>query len=147
MTTTGTDQLDLPVSAEERANDRIVLVILMFDAVLLALFELMFVSYTVGAIPIPISAVVALLTNPWLIRAAGGLRSSGRLAICGPYLAWLVIVLVGGFTGPGGDMLMPVVTPLWQLSNLSVLLLIVLGMVPGAYVLGRTLRAKNLTVR
>lgn len=147
MTTTGTDQLELPVTAEERANDRIVLVILMFDAILLALFELMFVSYGIGTIPIPVSAVVALLTNPWLTRAAGGLRTSGRLGTCGPYLAWLVIVLVGGFTGPGGDVLLPILSPLWQLANLSVLLLILLGMVPGAYVLGRTLRAKNLAVR
>jgi hypothetical protein len=140
------DATELPASPEERANDRVVLAVLVIDALLLAVLELMNVGFTLGAAPVPVSGVVALVTTPLLVVAAGRL-SVGRLGTSAPFLVWIATLCVLGFTGPGGDVLLPIYVPLVQWANLSVLLLVVLGLVPTAFVLGRVLRAKGFAVR
>jgi hypothetical protein len=73
--------------------------------------------------------------------------SVGRFGTALPFLVWIATFCGLGFGGPGGDVLLPVYQPLVQWSNLSALLLAVFGLVPTAFVLGRVLRAKGLTVR
>jgi hypothetical protein len=123
-----------PVGSDpERANDLTTMTVLVIDAVLLAMLELMFVTFTVKAVPVPVSAVLALLTTPWLIASAGHV-SKGALGASGPYLAWILTTGILGFAGPGGDVLL--------VSTWPALLLIVCGLLPGGYVLGRVLRGK-----
>jgi hypothetical protein len=127
--------------SSDRANDLVIMSVLLIDTVLLAMLELMFVSLSVGAIPLPISALVALLSTPWLVFSAGQL-SRGWLGAAGPLIAWIATVCVLGFSGPGGDLIFVLYVPLWQLANLPQLLLIVAGLLPAAFVLGRVLRTK-----
>jgi hypothetical protein len=115
----------------DRVNDLVIMTVLIIDTVLLALLELAFATFSVGKIPVPVSALVALLTTPLLVRAAGSV-SQGQLGASGPLIAWIATVCVLGFTGPGGDVIL---TDAWPS-----LLLIIAGMVPAAFVLGRVLR-------
>jgi hypothetical protein len=118
----------------DRVNDLMVLGLLVVDAVVLALLELMFAAWAVGAVPVPLSALVALLSTPWLVRRAGEL-SQGVLGAAAPLIGWAVVVCGMGVTGPGGDVLLPAEWPS--------LLLIAAGLVPGAYVLGKVIRTKR----
>ncbi|HEY4008184.1 MAG TPA: hypothetical protein VGM60_23795 [Pseudonocardia sp.] len=118
----------------DRVNDLMVLSLLLLDTVVLALLELTFASWAIGAIPVPLSALVALLSTPWLVRRAGEL-SKGVLGAALPLIAWAVVVCGMGVTGPGGDVLL---TAEWPS-----LLLIAAGLVPGAYVLGKVIRTKR----
>jgi hypothetical protein len=120
--------------APDRASELMVLGLLILDAVLLGAIELVFVTLTVGTTPLPVSALVALLTTPWLVRRAGEL-STGTLGAAAPLIGWTLVVLVLGLTGPGGDVLLPGGWP----SNLFVLA----GLVPAGYVLGRVLRSRR----
>jgi hypothetical protein len=114
-------------------NDRVGLTIVVIDAVLLAMLEVMFASLSIGTVPVPVSALVALVSTPWLVRAAGVL-SRGVLGACAPLIGWVLTLGVLGFGGPGGDVLLT--------GDWPTLLLVVAGMVPAAYVLGRVLREK-----
>jgi hypothetical protein len=116
-----------------RPLDRLILLVLVADGALLVLLGVCFVNFTVGTVPVPLSALVAAVGNPWLVRAAGALARTG-LGAAGPFVAWLIVVCGMGFTGPGGDV---IVTDGWP-----ALLFIIGGMVPAAFVLGRVLRAK-----
>ncbi|WP_051343138.1 hypothetical protein [Pseudonocardia spinosispora] len=128
------DTLDDWAPPDERINDLMILGLLVVDAVLLAILELVFVTFMIGAYPVPISALVALVTTPWLIRRAGEL-SEGTLGASGPILAWAVTICVLGLLGPGGDVMLPGTWP--------ALLLVIAGLVPGAYVLGRVIKEKQ----
>lgn len=121
------------LGAVERANSLLVVLVLVIDAALLAMMELMFLTLAVGSLPLPISALVALLTTPWLVRRAGEL--SGAVGASAPLVAWVLTVVVLGFAGPGGDVLL--------LGDWPSLLLLAAGLLPGAFVLGRVLRAKR----
>ena len=67
------------------------------------------------------------------MRTAGSV-SRGQLGAAGPLIAWIVTVCALGFTGPGGDVLF--------VDGWTSTLLIIAGMVPAAFVLGRVLRTK-----
>jgi hypothetical protein len=116
-----------------RSVDRVVVAVLVVDAVLLALLELCFVQLSIGAVPVPVSALVALLTTPWLVLRAGEF-ARGHLGSAAPLIGWIATVCLLGFTGPGGDV---VITDSWPS-----LVFILCGMVPAAFVLGRVLRTK-----
>nr|WP_042190006.1 hypothetical protein [Kibdelosporangium sp. MJ126-NF4]CEL19036.1 2,3,4,5-tetrahydropyridine-2,6-dicarboxylate N-succinyltransferase [Kibdelosporangium sp. MJ126-NF4]CTQ95162.1 2,3,4,5-tetrahydropyridine-2,6-dicarboxylate N-succinyltransferase (EC 2.3.1.117) [Kibdelosporangium sp. MJ126-NF4] len=82
------------------------------------------------AIPFPISAVVAAVTLPWLVRRAG--RISSRLLVAGsPLWVWLLCVLASAFPGPGGDVVL--------LGDWRALLLLGCGALSGAVALGSLL--------
>ena len=119
----------------DRVNELVVLTVLIINTVLLALLELAFVSFTIGTATVPISALIALLTTPLLVRVAGSV-SPGPLAALGPLITWIVVVCGLGFTGPGGDIIL---TDGWPAY-----LLIIAGMVPAAFILGRVMRTKRL---
>jgi hypothetical protein len=117
------------------------LAVLVVDAVVLAVVELLFLPlrfdgyllpYTLGGVSVPVSALVAALTTPWLVRVAGTL-SSRVLVAASPLLAWIVAVAVFGMFGPGGDV---VLTADWR-----AMLLFACGALPSAIVLGRVLAA------
>lgn len=105
--------------------------VLVFDAVLLAVVELLFLPLRVGGWPLPVSILVAAVTTPRLVRAASELGGTGLAAVT-PLAAWLATVLVFGTAGPGGDVLLP--------ADWRSLVLLAGGMFPGAAALGRALR-------
>jgi hypothetical protein len=107
-----------------------VVALLTVDAALLAMMELFFLTLSVGAVPVPVSPLVALVSTPWLVRAAGTV--GGPRAAAAPLLAWTFVVAVLGLAGPGGDVLL--------VANWSSLALAVCGLLPAVFVLGRVLR-------
>nr|BFF01086.1 hypothetical protein GCM10020241_27610 [Streptoalloteichus tenebrarius] len=126
-----------------RGGDRFLLAVLVVDAIVLAGLELLFLPLRVRDLglteapgwlpssvvtwPLPVSAVAALLTTPWLVRTAASLRPS--LGVAGlPLLAWLLAVGVIGFAGPGGDV---VVVNDWR-----TLVMFAGGALPAAVALG-----------
>jgi hypothetical protein len=117
------------VGSTEHASARVV-TLLTVDAALLAMMELFFLTLSVGAVPVPVSPLVALVSTPWLVRAAGNV--GGPRAAAAPLLAWAFVVAVLGLTGPGGDVLL--------VADWSSLALAVCGLLPAAFVLGRVLR-------
>jgi hypothetical protein len=118
---------------EERANSLLVVVVLTLDAALLAMMELMFLTLTVGVVPLPVSALVALVSTPWLVRRAGELAGPGGASA--PLIAWIAVIGVLGLAGPGGDVLL--------LGDWSTLALVIAGLVPAAFVLGRVIRSSR----
>ena len=114
------------------------LVVLMLDAVLLAVLELVYLPLrfdgyllpNLGGWPFPVTALVAALTMPWLVSQSARIadRALGGGA---PLWAWLITVAAFGFAGPGGDV---VLLPDWR-----TLLLIAAGMLPAAVALGSAL--------
>lgn len=113
--------------------------VLVLDAVVLAVVELLFLPlrfdgyllpYVLGGVPLPVSALVAALTTPWLVSVAG--RVSPRMPVAAaPLLAWIVAVAVFGMFGPGGDLVL--------ISDWRSLLLFACGALPSALVLGKVL--------
>jgi hypothetical protein len=118
---------------EERANSLLVVVVLTLDAALLAMMELMFLTLAVGVVPLPVSALVALVSTPWLVRRAGELAGPGGAGA--PLIAWIAVIGVLGLAGPGGDVLL--------LGDWSTLALVIAGLVPAAFVLGRVIRSSR----
>jgi hypothetical protein len=117
----------------------LMLAVLVVDAVVLAMVELLFLPlsfdgyllpHTLGGLPVPASALVAALTTPWLVSVAG--RLSPRLLIAAaPLLAWILTVAVFGMFGPGGDIVL--------IADWRSMLLFACGALPSAVVLGRVL--------
>jgi hypothetical protein len=127
-----------------RGRDWFVLAVLVVDAVVLAVLELLFMPlrldgfllpYALGGLPLPLTALVAALTTPWLVTVAGTL--SPRLLVAGaPLFAWILAVAVFGMFGPGSDVVL--------VDDWRSLLLFACGALPSAVVLGKVL-ATTLT--
>lgn len=118
------------------------LLLLCFDAVVLAVIELMLLPLRLdgrllpdlGGFPFPITALLAALTTPLLVSAAT--RIGSRVSVAGaPLFAWFAALIVLGLFGPGGDQ---VLIPDWR-----TLLLLAGGALPSAIVLGGAL-GRNL---
>src|SRR5262249_31397827 len=58
----GAAAADRAEAAADRANGMLVLIVLLIDAALLAMLELMFLTASVGRVPLPLSALVALVS-------------------------------------------------------------------------------------
>ncbi len=119
-------------------GDRVLVAVLMLDAIVLAVVELLFLPLAfdgyllpnLGGLPLPLMPVVAAVSMPWLVVTAG--RLSPRLSVAAaPLLAWIVAIVWFGMFGPGGDLLL---TADWRS-----LLLFAGGALPAAIVLGRVL--------
>src|SRR5436305_5976045 len=114
------------------------LVVLMLDAVLLAVLELVYLPLrfdgyllpNLGGWPFPVTALVAAVTLPWLVSQSARIADRA-LGAGAPLWAWLITVAAFGFAGPGGDV---VLLPDWR-----TLLLIAAGMLPAAVALGSAL--------
>jgi hypothetical protein len=126
---------------EPRATDRgdrfdatLVLTVLLVDIVLLAVVETMFVSLSAGGTPLPLSAVVALVTTPLLVRRAGELATGTPGAVL-VFLGWVVVITALWIGGPGGDVLLLDTWPSYAL--------IIAGLFPGGFTLGRVIRHRS----
>lgn len=111
-----------------------VLLVLVLDAVLLAAIELLYLPLWIGAVPFPITIVLAGVSTPWLVRSSAALGGPSWVAAV-PLVVWVVALLALGVAGPGGDVLLP--------ADWRALLLMAAGIFPGAVQLGRAL-AKGL---
>ncbi|OLF15682.1 hypothetical protein BU204_20750 [Actinophytocola xanthii] len=118
--------------------DRLFLALLVFDAAVLAVVELVFLPLSfdgyllpnLDGFPLPLTQLVAAVTTPLLVARAGEL-SPRPLVASAPLVAWIVVVAGVGLFGPGGDVLL---TADWRS-----LLLFACGALPSAVVLGRVL--------
>ena len=100
----------------------LILVVLVLDALLLALTELAWLTVRVGTVPLPVSAVLAAVTTPLLVRVAVRVGGSARVGLA-PLVAWALGVLVVGLWSPGGAGLMP--------ADWRAVLLFGAGLLPG----------------
>jgi hypothetical protein len=125
----------------ERRFDGLQLGALVIDAIALALLEVFFLPLRFdglllpnwGAIPFPVTVVVALVTMPWLVSRAAGV--SARLLVAGaPLWAWLVTIGVVGLVGPENMTL---------LQDWRTLLLLACGTLPAALALGSSLARRR----
>jgi hypothetical protein len=121
----------------ERRFDGLQLGALVVDAIALALLEVFFLPLRFdglllpnwGAIPFPVTVVLALVTMPLLVSRAAGV--SARLLVAGaPLWAWLVTIGVVGIVGPENMAL---------LQDWRTLLLLACGTLPAALALGNSL--------
>ena len=110
----------------------VVLALLAVDGVLSALTAALFLPSYIGSVPFPISGLLSGLLNAALVWAAGRWTRSSRVAAL-PLWTWLLTVAVISMGGPGDD----VILGGQGLMAYGALLLIVLGVVPPAWVLWR----------
>jgi len=96
--------------------------------VLLGLVGLLFNPFYVGAVPVPMGALLSILVMPWLVLRAAEL-GPGIATAATPVTAWGITVVAVGLTGPGGDVLLPAT---WQS-----ILLCVGGATAGMWALAR----------
>lgn len=125
------------LGAVTRRFDWLQLLALVVAAISLALLELFFLPLRFdgrllpnwGAVEFPITAVVALVTMPYLVTRAATV--SRRLVVAGaPLWAWLLTIAALGLIGPENQFL---------LADWRTLLLLACGMLPAALVLGSAL--------
>ena len=109
---------------------RITLVVLMCDTVALAVVELLYLPLRVGAVPLPITILLAAVSTPWLVRSTAELGGPRMLAAV-PMLLWVLALGVLGVAGPGGDVLLG---DDWRST-----LLVAGGTIPAAVALGRVM--------
>lgn len=86
------------------------LTLLTVDGALIGAFGLAFTPLYWGSWPIPLGALLSMLVLPWLVRRAGEIDAGPSMAGA-PLWAWLAVLGVLGFAGPGGDVLLPLT---WQ---------------------------------
>ena len=109
---------------------RITLMLLVVDALELAMVELLYLPLRVGAVPFPITILLAVVSTPWLVRSAAKLGGPRGVAAL-PLVVWVLVLGVLGLGGVGGDVLLPVD---WRSA-----LLLGGGMIPAAVALGQAL--------
>ncbi|KAA1250789.1 hypothetical protein F0Q45_07770 [Mycobacterium simiae] len=110
----------------------VVLALLAVDGVLSALAGALLLPSYIGSVPFPISALISGLVNAALVWAAGGWTKSPRMVAL-PLWTWLLTVAVLSLGGPGDDIVLGGKGPMAY----GALILIVLGVVPPAWVLWR----------
>jgi hypothetical protein len=121
-----------------RVGDLVELAVLWLDTVLLAVLELFYLPLrfdgswlpAAGSMPFPVSALLAAVTMPLLVKRASTLFPDSLLGLS-PVLLWLVVIVIIGFFGPGGD--------IGLLPDWRALLLLGLGLLPTAVVVGATM--------
>lgn len=91
---------------QEKGDNLAVVGLLTFDGLLLGAFGLAFTPLFIGPVPVPLGALLAILILPWLVLRAGEIDPRPAVAAA-PLVAWFLAVVVLGFAGPGGDVLLP----------------------------------------
>lgn len=121
------ESADRPAARALQLPPAVEVIGLVLLAVVTAVLEVLYLPVRVGAVPVPLGAVAAVLTNVGLVWAAG--ERSPRLTVAAaPLGAWVLVVLGCAFSGPGGDVLL--------VDDWRALLLLVAGVVPASLVLG-----------
>jgi hypothetical protein len=110
----------------------VILTLLAVDGVLSAIAGALLLPAYIGSTPFPISALISGLVNAALVWAAGRWTMSARLAAL-PLWTWLLAVAAMALGGPGDD----VIFDGRGVMAYSPLLLLVLGVLPSAWVLWR----------
>ena len=108
------------------------LALLTFDGVLSAVAGALFLPSYIGAVPMPVSALVSGAVNAALVWAAVQWTST-RGAAAGPLWAFLATVIVMTFGGPGNDTVFAGTSS----GLVRLLLFVAVGLIPGALVLRR----------
>jgi hypothetical protein len=128
-----------------RPADWLMLLVLMIDAIILAVLELFFLPLrfdgtllpNLGAWPFPVTTLVAAVTLPWLVTRAGD--ASGRILVVGaPLWVWLATIGVFGFVGTEN---------LVFLEDWRGLLLLAAGTLPSAVALGNAVGRRSAAQR
>jgi len=120
--------------ATDPAIRLVVLALLAVDGVLSALAGALLMPFYIGSIPFPVSALISGLLNAALVWAAGRWTRSKRVAAL-PLWTWLLTVAAMSLGIPNED----VILGGQGLLAYGALILIVLGVVPPAWVLWRHL--------
>ncbi|WP_284747606.1 hypothetical protein [Amycolatopsis sp. RTGN1] len=107
-------------------EQRLFLLLLALDAVLLAVLELFFLPLRIGVVPLPLTVVVGAVTTPWLVSTTAKLVRPGLSWV--PLVVWVVVVFGVGLLGPGGDLVL--------IQDWRALVLLGASALPGALVLG-----------
>lgn len=124
-----------PRGAGMTVADRLLLALLLIDAAILAVLQLMFLPLRfdgyllpdLDGLPLPITVLVAAVTTPWLVAQAA--RLSPRLSVAAaPLLVWVLVLGVFALAGPGGDRIL--------IEDWRALLLLAGGALPAAMRLG-----------
>jgi hypothetical protein len=116
-------------------RDRLLFALLLVDAVVLAVVELLFLPLRLdgyllpraGDFPLPVVVLVAAVTMPLLVSVASRLTPRVGLASA-PLLVWILALGVFGLAGPGGDIVL--------IGDWRTLLLLAAGALPAALTLG-----------
>ena len=82
--------------------------VLLVISLLLVAFELMFQMLYIGPVPVPLGTVIVVVSLPWLIHTTATEILPTPAGAAAPLVVWFAAVLVLGFFGPGGDLLLPV---------------------------------------
>lgn len=117
------------------ASDRLrffLLALLAVDGVLSAVAAIFFLPLRVGAVPLPISALLSGLLNAALVWAGLQCTSIPRLAAL-PLWTWLATVVLFSVIGPGED----IVFGGAGIMEFGPVLLVALGALPAAWLLTR----------
>jgi len=131
--------LSEPATSTDRPGRAVnfpVLALLSLDGVLCAVASALLLPAYIGSVPFPLSALVGGLVNAGLVWAALRCTTSLRLAAL-PLWAWLSTIVLMTFGGPGDDLIFAG----RGVMAYGVLLLIVLGSGPPAWVLWRRSQA------
>ncbi|CAN5291293.1 hypothetical protein BH11ACT6_BH11ACT6_38220 [soil metagenome] len=88
----------------DSATRVVVLVLLAVDGVLCAVAAALLLPYRLGAVPMPVSALIAGVINLALVWAASYWTTSNRIAAL-PLWTWLATIAGLTFGGPGGDII------------------------------------------
>jgi len=107
-------------------EQRLFLLLLTLDTVLLAVLELFFLPLRIGVVPLPLTVVVGAVTTPWLVSTTAKLVRPGLSWV--PLVVWVVVVFGVGLLGPGGDLVL--------IQDWRALVLLGASALPGALVLG-----------
>ncbi|SEF27017.1 hypothetical protein SAMN05421837_103591 [Amycolatopsis pretoriensis] len=107
-------------------DQRLLLVLLVVDTVLLAVLELFFLPLRIGVVPLPVTVIVGAVTTPWLVSTTAKLVRPGLSWV--PLAVWVVVVFGLGLLGPGGDLVL--------IQDWRALVLLGASALPGALVLG-----------
>lgn len=107
-------------------DQRLLLVLLVLDTVVLAVLELFFLPLRIGVVPLPVTVVVGAVTTPWLVSTTAKLVRPGLSWV--PLAVWVVVVFGLGLLGPGGDLVL--------IQDWRALVLLGASALPGALVLG-----------
>jgi hypothetical protein len=116
-----------------------VLTLLAVDGVISAVVGALFLPTYIGPVPLPVSALVSGVLNVALVWAAMHWTDSSRIAAL-PLWTWFGTVAALAFTGPGGD----IVFANSGATSYGLVLLFVLGALPGVVVLMRAQRPRSL---
>jgi hypothetical protein len=116
------------VTVPERLSwsQRLLLLVLVLDTVLLGVLELFFLPLRIGAVPVPVTVLVGAVTTPWLVATTGRLVRPALSWV--PLVVWVLVVFGFGMLGPGGDLVL--------IQDWRALLLLGASALPGAMVLG-----------